>query len=118
MIYSRNTQKKVNICISIIYAYILTISSQSTLQEWEPLFTHVLDGPISKVSKSAEGTEPLQFAVLYHVIEDQDIRHCTRVYYFASTNGVITSEYKGFMFPGSTMINAISLEQNSILYAR
>lgn len=87
-------------------------------EKWEPLSTHVLDGPISKVSKSAEGTEPLQFAVLYHVIEDQDIRHCTRVYYFASTNGVTTSEYKDFMFPGSTMINAISLEQNSILYAR
>ncbi|CAO3636428.1 unnamed protein product [Mucor hiemalis] len=87
-------------------------------ESWEPLSTHVLDGPISKVSKSAEGTEPLQFAVLYHVIEDQDIRHFTRVYYFTFTNGSISSEYKDFMFPGSTMINAISLEQNSIIYAR
>lgn len=80
--------------------------------DWQICFKHLLNGPISKVSTSI--SEETQFAVLYHVIENDDIRHFIRVYYLASE----TSEYKDLLLPGNTMINAISLEQDSILFSR
>jgi hypothetical protein len=91
--------------------------------DWEVCFKHLLNGPISKVSKSSEGTDDsLQFAVLYHSIENDNILHYIRVYYLVTTtvSGITTtsSEYKDLLLPGNTMINAISLEQDSILFSR
>lgn len=81
-------------------------------------FKHLLSGPITKISKSAEGTDSHHFAILYHVMEGQDIKHFVRLYYFVTDNHDTTSEYKDLLLPGNTMINAISLEQDTILYSR
>lgn len=87
---------------------------QKPEEEWEICHSHLLEGPISKLSKSPEGTDTLQFAVLYHVIKNDTIQHYARIYYFANN----ASEYKDVLFPGNTLVNAISLEKNMILYSR
>lgn len=87
---------------------------QTPEEEWEICHSHLLEGPISKLSKSPEGTDALQFAVLYHVIQNDTIQHYARIYYFVNN----TSEYKDVLFPGNTLINAISLEKDMILYSR
>ncbi|KAI7896858.1 uncharacterized protein EV154DRAFT_410731 [Mucor mucedo] len=51
-------------------------------------------------------------------MDDQDIKHFVRLYYFSTDNHGTTSEYKDLLLPGNTMINAISLEQDTILYSR
>lgn len=82
-------------------------------------FKHLLSGPITKISKSPEDSESLQFAILYHTYKDDNIEHIVRVYYIAvDQTGHHNFEYKDLKLPGSTMINAISLEQDSILYSR
>lgn len=57
-------------------------------------------------------------AILYHVLENDEIKHFIRLYYWVHGNDAITSEYKDLLLPGSTMIHAISLEQDSLLYSR
>ncbi|KAI8081208.1 hypothetical protein BDF21DRAFT_27843 [Thamnidium elegans] len=57
-------------------------------------------------------------AILYHVLENEEIKHFARLYYWVHDNDAITSEYKDLLLPGNTMIHAISLEQDSILYSR
>ncbi|KAI7899728.1 uncharacterized protein BX663DRAFT_520223 [Cokeromyces recurvatus] len=83
-------------------------------EDWEICFKHVLDGPITKFSKSAEDDGPVQFGVLYHKLEEDHIRHYVRVYYISN----MKYEYKNAILPGTTKINAISIEQDSILYSR
>ncbi|KAL9543741.1 hypothetical protein MBANPS3_007966 [Mucor bainieri] len=89
-------------------------------EDWEDCFNHLLSGPITIVSKSPEGSDSVQFAVLFHILEKDRVKHFVRVYYLANDNdGVaIKFEYKDVLMPGSTKINAISLEQDSILFSR
>lgn len=51
-------------------------------------------------------------------MDDQDIKHFARLYYFITDSHGTKSEYKDLLLPGNTMINAISLEQDTILYSR
>ncbi|KAK4513397.1 Rad2 nuclease [Mucor velutinosus] len=89
-------------------------------EEWEDCFRHLLSGPITKVSKSPENSDSVQFTVLFHILENDTVKHFVRVYYLANDNsdGAVSYEYKEILMPGNTMINAISLEQDSILFSR
>ncbi|RCI05852.1 hypothetical protein CU098_012793 [Rhizopus stolonifer] len=83
-------------------------------EEWEVCFRHLLPGPITQVSSSPEDTETVQFAVLYHIVQDDHIQHIVRVYYLVDDQ----YHYKDLILPGNTMIDAISLEKDSILFSR
>ncbi|GAN04455.1 hypothetical protein MAM1_0064c03915 [Mucor ambiguus] len=90
-------------------------------EEWENCFKHLLSGPITKVSKSPEDSDSVQFAVLFHILENDTIKYFLRVYYLANDNSgdtVMSYEYKEILMPGNTMINAISVEHDSILFSR
>lgn len=89
-----------------------------TFLEWQVCFKHLLSGPITFVSKPAEGTDLHQMAVLYHVLENEEIKHFVRLYYWLHDKDSITSEYKDLLLTGNTMIHAISLEHDSILFSR
>ena len=61
----------------------------------------------------------MQFAVLYHTLENDNVQHFVRVYYLANNdNATLNYEFKDILMPGNTMITAISLEQDSLLFAR
>ncbi|KAI8979739.1 hypothetical protein BDF20DRAFT_871364 [Mycotypha africana] len=99
-------------------------------EDWEICFKHILSGPITKVVKAPEDSPTVQFAVLYHTVENDTIRHYIRVYYILPSTSVSnpiannsddttkTYHYKDILLPGNTDINAISLEQDSILFSR
>lgn len=81
---------------------------------WEDLFRHDLQGPMTKISQGPPNS--YQFAVMYHVVDDEDVQHYVRVYYYQpDEDGFI---YKDVLMPGTTWINAFSLEAGSILYSR
>ncbi|OBZ82555.1 hypothetical protein A0J61_09396 [Choanephora cucurbitarum] len=86
----------------------------STEEEWETCFKHLLRGPISRVGRMPEGNEGAQFAVLHHLIEDDEVQHLVRVYYHVENQ----YHYKDLILPGNTMVDAISLENDSILFSR
>ncbi|KAL0143409.1 hypothetical protein V8B55DRAFT_1477271 [Mucor lusitanicus] len=75
-------------------------------EEWENCFKHLLSGPITKVSKSPEDSDSVQFAVLFHILKNDTLKHFVRL------------RIQGDLMPGNTMINAISLEQDSIVFSR
>lgn len=82
--------------------------------DWEVCFKHLLRGPISQVSKAPGDTGAIQFATLYHQVEDDIIKHYVRIYYLVNDS----FEYKDVLLPGNTMVTALSLEQESIIYSR
>ncbi|KAI8360877.1 hypothetical protein EDC96DRAFT_445078 [Choanephora cucurbitarum] len=61
-----------------------------------------------------EGNEGAQFAVLHHLIEDDEVQHLVRVYYHVENQ----YHYKDLILPGNTMVDAISLENDSLLFSR
>ncbi|CEP20122.1 hypothetical protein [Parasitella parasitica] len=91
---------------------------QARKRKYDLLKEEPEEGPITKVSKSPEDSGSVQFAVLYHLLENDNVQHFVRVYYLANDSSTINFEYKDILMPGNTMINAISLEKDSILFAR
>ncbi|KAL9537844.1 hypothetical protein MBANPS3_011413 [Mucor bainieri] len=88
---------------------------------WTPCFEHALTGPVSKVSvrNSPDTDIQTQFAVLYHQVEDDNSYHFARIYYTtAKDRGSVDFEYKDIQLPGTTWVDAISLENSSLLYSR
>ncbi|KAI9323362.1 hypothetical protein BX666DRAFT_1886097 [Dichotomocladium elegans] len=89
--------------------------------EWTLQFQHTLTGPISKISHASPvhsaATHHVQFAVLYHVLQDEDPQHIARVFYWP-TEPSSTMEYKDLVFPGTTWIDSFDLEDSSIIYSR
>jgi hypothetical protein len=53
------------------------------------------------------------FAILYHQIHDDRSHHYVRIYYHTDK-----FEYKDILLPGTIWVNAISLEQDSLLFSR
>ncbi|CDH48740.1 predicted protein [Lichtheimia corymbifera JMRC:FSU:9682] len=100
-------------------------SNRSTLvsDEWSVQFEHTLSGPISKISHAppppvpSDSNHRLQFAVMYHVLENEDAQHITRVYYFPEESNDVM-EYKDLIMRGTTWIDWFNLEHTSILYSR
>ncbi|RCH79785.1 hypothetical protein CU098_001823, partial [Rhizopus stolonifer] len=78
-------------------------------EDWTESFFHTLDGQISGVSQ--RGQEVL---VLYHVIEEDRVRHRVRLYYPKEN----VFEYTDMLLPGSTWIDSISLQEDSIILSR
>ena len=89
---------------------------------WVECFEHELRGHISQVSQrtmnSMMDKDTWHFAVLYHQVEDVDIHHFVRVYYTSTDERGSLFEYKDIKLPGTTWINAISLEKDSLMYSR
>ncbi|KAI7885119.1 hypothetical protein K492DRAFT_191207 [Lichtheimia hyalospora FSU 10163] len=90
---------------------------------WMQTFQHDLPGAISKVSQAIttqDGSNQLQFGVMYHVVENETTRHYVRIYYLRDGDDGVSPlfEYKDIRMPGTTWINAFSLEENGILFAR
>ncbi|KAI8089692.1 uncharacterized protein BX664DRAFT_333657 [Halteromyces radiatus] len=102
----------------------LSTAYSSSLPNWELMHDHVLNGPISLYSSPGNGGSPttdLQFAILYHVLNDDHIQHWIRIYYFSNDHNAIFPaglEFKDVLLPGSTWISSFSLESNAILYSR
>ncbi|KAG0187913.1 hypothetical protein DFQ28_005685 [Apophysomyces sp. BC1034] len=92
-----------------------------TYEEWTETFDDRLHGPISKVSWSALSNidSSLQLAVLYHVLDGEELTHYARVYYAINDddNTIPVFKYKDVRLPGSTWINALTLEKDSILFS-
>lgn len=89
---------------------------------WVQTFSHELPGAISKISDASSTTESkiLQFGVMYHKIQDEVARHYIRIYYLREDEhrGMPVFEYKDVRMPGTTFIDAFTLEADSILYSR
>ncbi|KAI9310858.1 hypothetical protein BX666DRAFT_2032570 [Dichotomocladium elegans] len=87
-------------------------------QGWALVFQHELPGAISKVSKSLGSRNgepnPIQFGAIYHVVENETSRHYARIYYMVEDK----FEYKDLRLPGSTWVNAFSLEKDELLVSR
>lgn len=93
--------------ICIFYLFIL---------EWKQTFEHTLRGHIIKVSGPPNTKEsPLQFAVLYYIIESESPCYFIRVYYVSNE---LQYEYKDLILPGTTWIKTFTLEADSILISR
>ncbi|KAI8081784.1 uncharacterized protein BX664DRAFT_388710 [Halteromyces radiatus] len=89
----------------------------STEDEWTNVLEHTLRGHITKISGPPSATDsPLQFAVLYHTVENETPRYYTRVYYLANDTG--SFEYKDLVFPGTTWIKSFVIEKDSIIFSR
>lgn len=100
--------------------WMLTIDS---MIGWTQTFQHDLPGAISKVSHAVttqDGSNLLQFGVMYHVVENETTRHYVRIYYLRDGDDGVSPlfEYKDVRMPGTTWISAFSLEENGILFAR
>lgn len=106
----------------------------TTVSGWETTHEHVFNGPISQLSslnngvgngKEESSSTGLQFAVLYHILDDEDLQHWARVFYFPTKTDLDDDstvsaglEYKDALLPGSTWISFFSLEPSAILYSR
>ncbi|KAI8371551.1 uncharacterized protein BYT42DRAFT_580668 [Radiomyces spectabilis] len=85
--------------------------------EWTSVFEHQLAGPISFVSDHGiPDLESKPFGVLYYTIKQDIPRFYVRLYYLSLAQ--MTFEYKDLLLPGSSWINAFTLEKDSILYSR
>ncbi|KAI8339510.1 hypothetical protein BC941DRAFT_253346 [Chlamydoabsidia padenii] len=118
--------------LSVFHLNTTDISSlnHTTTPEWEITREQVFNGPISHHSSLGNGggtdnsSTALQFAVLYQVLDDEDLQHWVRVFYFPTntdTGDSIVSaglEFKDVLLPGSSWISYFSLEPSSILYSR
>lgn len=106
-------------------------TNETTASGWETTHEHVFNGPISQHSSLNNGrdgsssTIGLQFAVLYHILDDEDLQHWARVFYFPTNTALDDDstvsaglEYKDALLPGSTWISLFSLEPSAILYSR
>ncbi|KAI8143016.1 hypothetical protein BJV82DRAFT_114237 [Fennellomyces sp. T-0311] len=80
--------------------------------EWTVMFQHDLQGPVSKISHAPP--PQLQFALMYHQLDNEDPQHMIRVYYLSPG----AMHYKDLLMPGTTWIDSFTLENNAILYSR
>ncbi|CAO3595031.1 unnamed protein product [Absidia cylindrospora] len=98
--------------------YLLQHQNESAAgDEWTTLWEHTIDGPITKISgPPSTNHSTLQFAVLYHTVEDESTRYYVRVYYISNENE--SFEYKTLILPGTTWIKSFVLESNCILLQR
>lgn len=89
---------------------------------WTKCFEHSLNGHISQISQrtieNSFSEDTWHFAVLYHQVDDVDSYHIVRVYYAVQSESGYSFEYKDVKLPGTTWINAISLEKDSLLFSR
>lgn len=86
---------------------------------WTTCFEHELKGPITKISeKNSYEDSQTQFAILYHQVENDNSLHYVRIYYTTTNEEGNGFKYKDILLPGSTWINAISLENDSLIYSR
>ncbi|KAI9254507.1 hypothetical protein BDA99DRAFT_562612 [Phascolomyces articulosus] len=92
------------------------LDDEDNKDEWTKLFQHKLQGPISKISHAPSPQREIQFAVMYHKLNNEDPQHIIRVYYLSP--GANTMQYKDLIMPGTTWIKTFTLEQDSILFAR
>lgn len=85
--------------------------------EWTLVWEHVLAGPITKVSgPPSTNHSSLQFAVLYHTVDNESTRYYVRVYYLVKELG--SFEYKDLVLPGTTWIKSFALETDRIIFSR
>ncbi|CAO3652283.1 unnamed protein product [Mucor hiemalis] len=90
---------------------------------WTLCFQHNLVGAVSKVSKrnieNKVDKDTWHFAVLYHQIEDVNSYNYIRLYYTSKkSDNDYTFEYKDIKLPGTTWINSIALEKDSLIFSR
>ncbi|KAI8341868.1 hypothetical protein BC941DRAFT_414707 [Chlamydoabsidia padenii] len=85
--------------------------------EWTTVWEHALTGPITKVSgPPSTRHSPLQFALLYHTVENEFTRYYIRVYYLSKELG--SFEYKDLVLPGTTWVKSFTLENDRIIFSR
>lgn len=106
-----------SIFIEPIYSYF------SQYVGWTLCFQHNLTGAASKVSKRnieyKVDKDTWHFAVLYHQVEDVNSYNFVRLYYTSKKNDDnYTFEYKDIKLPGTTWINSIALEKDSLIFSR
>lgn len=89
-----------------------------TVAAWTTTFEHDFQGPISKISRAPPSQEQqrLHFGAMYHILDEEDIRHVVRLYYQAASN--MPFLFKDVILPGSSWIDAFTLERDYILYSR
>ncbi|ORX62982.1 hypothetical protein DM01DRAFT_1331081 [Hesseltinella vesiculosa] len=84
---------------------------------WTTVFEHRLRGCITKISTAPSTQSLIQFALLYHTVNDESPQYFTRIYYLPSLQSA-SFEYKDFVLPGTTWIKSFSLEHASLLISR
>ncbi|KAI7900321.1 uncharacterized protein BX663DRAFT_518264 [Cokeromyces recurvatus] len=98
---------------------ILSENDSLETEDWTPCFEHVFKGPISQISTRnipiIEKKQQMQFAVLYHQVDNDNSYHYVRIYYTTEENSF---EYKDIRLPGTTWVDAISLEKDSLIFSR
>lgn len=55
---------------------------------------------------------------MYHILDNEDAQHITRVYYIPEEESTNVMEYKDLIMRGTTWIDWFNLEHTSILYSR
>ncbi|KAI9267329.1 hypothetical protein BY458DRAFT_207021 [Sporodiniella umbellata] len=78
-------------------------------EDWTESFFHTLDGQISSVSQREQ-----DILVLYHVVQDDTVKHYARIYSHEQNK----YRHTDILLPGSTWIDSIRLEKDSILLSR
>lgn len=112
------------VCRMCVCEHVTSHANHSTtMTGWTQTFQHDLPGAISKVSRAVttqDGSNLVQFGVMYHVVDNETTRHYVRIYYLRDGDDGVSPlfEYKDVRMPGTTWINAFSLEENGILFAR
>lgn len=112
------------VCRMCVCEHVTSHANHSTtMTGWTQTFQHDLTGAISKVSRAVttqDGSNLVQFGVMYHVVDNETTRHYVRIYYLRDGDDGVSPlfEYKDVRMPGTTWINAFSLEENGILFAR
>ncbi|KAI7871774.1 hypothetical protein BDF14DRAFT_1758712 [Spinellus fusiger] len=101
------------------------VNTTSKSKGWEEVFQHKLNGPITSISILPSSNDfknsDQQFAILYHVLKEEEAQHYARVYYLpVDTEESLPRpfEYKDCLMPGNTWVNSFSLERDNILFSR
>lgn len=55
---------------------------------------------------------------MYHILDNEDAQHITRVYYIPEEESIDVMQYKDLIMRGTTWIDWFNLEHTSILYSR
>ncbi|KAI8387319.1 hypothetical protein BD560DRAFT_382098 [Blakeslea trispora] len=88
---------------------------------WTLCFEHELKGHISQIASKNNDyalSEQTQFAVLYHQIDKDNSYHYVRIYYTEGQDFSTTFKSKDIKLPGTTWVDSISLENDSLLFSR
>ncbi|KAL1923559.1 uncharacterized protein VTP21DRAFT_8539 [Calcarisporiella thermophila] len=125
VMFEERTEDKNQGIVRIVKRPLIPATSESTEKnekgyEWSDVLTHYLEGAISHTSYlDGDENTPTRIAVLFHVVEDEDIAFYIRLYSITITSsGEAKVYWHHLQLPGSTSISHLYLGGKAIYYSR